>query len=435
MAPTYTIDPSRDYSIAIAGGGIGGLATAIGLLHAGIDVHIYEAAPAFAEIGAGVSLGPNAARAMKLIDPAIHAGFLKCATNNAWPEYQQSWFSFRKGENRDNSEQSASEQGAKFFDLFCETGQSSVHRARFLDELVALVPEERSHFGKRLESVTDEGDDGVIIRFADGTEARHNALIGCDGIKSNVRLAVIGRDTPASHAVFTGKYAYRGLIPMDEAAALLGDEVARNSQMYLGRGGHILTFPIEQGATMNVVAFSTKEDGKWEDNEWVKPLDHKAMERDFEGWTAVTGKILSLMRKSDCWALFHHLPAPTYFKNRVCILGDAAHASTPHNGAGAGQALEDALIMSRVLALVRDGRELSRAFAAFDAVRRPRSQRQVRVAEESGLLYDLQAPGVGAGWERVKEKLGSKQGWLWEHDLQGDVKEVEGLFREEVARL
>ncbi|KAK3615416.1 hypothetical protein LTR56_026603 [Elasticomyces elasticus] len=427
MAPHYEVNADRKYSIAVVGGGIGGLCTVIGLLHQGVPVEVYEAAPSFAEIGAGVSLGPNASRAMKMIDPAIHEGFEKCATNNGFDASKNFWFSFRKGDD-------SSEFGTKFLDLWCETGQSSVHRARYLDELVALVPDDVAHFGKRLEEVDDKGDH-VVLHFADGTTAKHSALIGCDGIKSKVRLAVLGPNHPAAHAVFTEKYAYRGLIPMDDAAALLGDELARNSQMYLGHGGHILTFPIEHGKTMNVVAFSTKADGKWEDSEWVKPLNRDEMYSDFEGWVPATKKILSLMQKPDIWALFNHLPAPTYHKNRICILGDAAHASTPHNGAGAGQAIEDALIMSRVMALVYSAADIPRAFAAFDKVRRPRSQRQVKVANESGWLYDLQAPGIGDDWDKVEQTLATKQQWIWEHDLEADVKEAVRIYQEESARL
>ncbi|KAF2766321.1 FAD/NAD(P)-binding domain-containing protein [Teratosphaeria nubilosa] len=423
MAPQYNINPDRKYSIAVVGGGIGGLCTAIGLLHQGVPVQIYEAADQFAEIGAGVSFGPNAVQAMKLIDPAIHAGFLKCKTNNASPDKQKVWFSWRKGQDPNNK------FGTWIYDTMCETGQASVHRARYLDELIALIPEGVAHFGKRLEHVEDTGQE-VILRFADGSAARHSALIGCDGIKSKVRLSLLGDSHPAAHAVFSGKYAYRGLISMADAAKLLGDELARNAQMYVGHGGHILTFPIEHGKTMNVVAFGTKNDGKWEDPDWVKPMDREVMFRDFEGWTESTRSILSLMQKPDVWALFHHLPAPTYFKGRVCILGDAAHASTPHNGAGAGQAVEDALIMSRTIAHVFQSKDIERAFAVFDRVRRPRSQRQVRAAAESGWLYDLQGEGVGDDFEKLKQRLAVQQRFIWEHDVEADVREAVRLFRE-----
>lgn len=180
---------------------------------------------------------------MQLIDPGIYQGFLKCATNNAWPERRKYWFSFRKAQD------TSSKYGARFCDLECETGQMSVHRARFLDELVALVPEEVSHFGKKLENIED-GEDHVILRFEDGTTAKHSAVIGCDGVKSRTREILLGKDHSATRPTFSGKYAYRGLIPMDDAATLMGDELARNSQMYFGHGGHILTFPIEKGKTM-----------------------------------------------------------------------------------------------------------------------------------------------------------------------------------------
>jgi len=193
-----------------------------------------KAAPAFAEIGAGVSLGPNAARAMQMIDPAIHEGLLRCATGNAWPAQQNSWFTFRKGEDKD------AKFGAKICDLWCETGQTSVHRASFLDELVALVPKEVAHFGKKLEDIEDKGDH-VILHFADGTTAKHSAVIGCDGVKSRTREIVLGKHHPATKPTFSGKYAYRGLIPMEKAADLMGDELARNSQMFLGHGGYVLT--------------------------------------------------------------------------------------------------------------------------------------------------------------------------------------------------
>ena len=327
---------------------------------------------------------------MQLIDPQIYEGFLRCATNNEWPSKQGFWFSFRKGQDSNNK------YGEHLLDLPCSTGQQSVHRAHFLDELVRLVPKEATHFGKRLEDVEDKGDH-VVLHFQDGTTAKHNAVICCDGVKSRARQIVLGKEHPAATAEFTGKYAYRGLIPMEEAAALMGDELARNAQMYLGHGGHILTFPIEKGKTMNVVAFSTKEDGRW-DGEWVQPMKKTAMFDDFSGWSESVEKILTLMQKPDTWALFDHPPASTYVKDRICLLGDSAHASTPHCGAGAGQAIEDALIMSRAMRLVYDDKDIPKAFEAYEQLRKGRSQRLVKNSRSSGLLYDLQMPGVEDDW-------------------------------------
>lgn len=110
-------------------------------------------------------------------------------------------------------------------------------------------------------------------------------------------------------------------------------------------------------------------------------------------------------------------------------------ASTPHNGAGAGQAIEDALIISRVMAHVFDPQDLPRAFAVYDAVRRPRSQAQVKAAYDSGWLYDLQAPGIMDDWEKLKKILATKQAFIWDHDLEADMVRAVSMYKDGMAKL
>jgi salicylate hydroxylase len=81
---------------------------------------------------------------------------------------------------------------------------------------------------------------------------------------------------------------------MEKAVKVIGDELARNSQMYMGHHGHLLTFPIEKGQTMNVVAFQTKKDGKWENEKWVLPMKKEDMFRDFDGWGDSVRELLSV---------------------------------------------------------------------------------------------------------------------------------------------
>jgi salicylate hydroxylase len=246
MAESKTLP--KPFDIAVVGGGIGGIALTIGLLHQNVPVTLYEAAPKFGEIGAGVSFGPNAIRAMSLIDPAIEAGFHKVATRNSWESKQEFWFTFRYGQ---DTKDGKNKVGDVVTELKCPpVGQCSVHRAHFLDQMVALLPSGVSRFGKRLEKVDDQGDHAVLY-FQDGTSARHSAVVGCDGIKSRARQIVLGEDDPVSYPQYSHSYAYRGLIPMDEAIKVLGEEQACNSQMYMGYDGHLLTFPIEKGKTMN----------------------------------------------------------------------------------------------------------------------------------------------------------------------------------------
>lgn len=93
-----------------------------------------------------------------------------------------------------------------------------------------------------------EGD--AVLHFADGTSVQHTAVLGCDGIKSRIRPIVLGESNPSA-AVFSGKYAYRGLVPMEKAIEILGEEQTKTSQMHLGYHGHVLTFPIANGSILN----------------------------------------------------------------------------------------------------------------------------------------------------------------------------------------
>jgi salicylate hydroxylase len=247
--------PTKSFNVAVVGGGIGGIILTLFLLSHGVPVTLYEAASKFGEIGAGVSFGPNASRAMKLISPRVYEAFEARATHNQSDKKSGVWFDFRYGEDCGGKRI----VGELIETLYCEGGQASVHRAHFLDELVKLLPDGIAKFGHRATHFVDESESGVIIHFQNGEIVRHDAVIGCDGIKSKMRSSLLGDNHPAAHAVYSGKYAYRGLIPMEKAKELLGDELAGNGQMYFGRYGHILTFAIEKGKTMNGMQYKCRK--------------------------------------------------------------------------------------------------------------------------------------------------------------------------------
>ncbi|TVY78161.1 6-methylsalicylic acid decarboxylase atA, partial [Lachnellula suecica] len=254
-----------------------------------------------------------------------------------------------------------------------------------------------------------------------------DAVIGCDGVKSVTRRILLGDKSKELSPSFTHKYAYRGLIPMKKAVEALGDALARNAQMYMGHHGHILTFPIEKGKTMNVVAFRSKE-GEWEDERWVLPMKMEDMFNDFSGWGESVQKVLSLMEKPDVWALFDHPPAPTYYKGRFAMLGDAAHASTPHQGAGAGQAIEDAYILTHLLGQIDSVEDIEGVFKAFDAVRRPRSQEVVSTSREAASLYEFEDETVGADLDLIRKKLETRYDWIWDEDLPQQLKKAQDIL-------
>ncbi|KAF6831625.1 mannitol 1-phosphate dehydrogenase [Colletotrichum plurivorum] len=422
--PEFSQPPTKPFTVAVVGGGIAGLTLALQLLLNRVPVTLYEQAPAFGEIGAGVSFGPNALRAMSLISPHVRAAFENQATYNQSEDHRGVWFSFRYGETCEGRHA----EGELVHRLECETGQTSVHRAHFLDELVGLLPEGVARFGKRAVGYEDDGK-GVVLKFADGTTAQHDAVIACDGIKSRLRGVMLGEASPAAKPVFSGKYAYRGLIPMDQAREALGEELASNAQIYLGRHGHVLTFSVAKGKIMNVVAFRSAED--WKSDDWVVPVQREKMLADFAHWGETPRKIISMMQKADVWALFDHPPSPTYYSGRVCLLGDAAHASTPHKGSGAGMAIEDAYVLGNLLGFVDSAEGIENAFAVYDRTRRERSQRLVADSREQGQLYELELQDDPA-W--IADSLSTRMDWVWEYDLREELERGRRMLEAETTQ-
>ncbi|KAH3958683.1 hypothetical protein HBH70_206080 [Parastagonospora nodorum] len=423
----------KPFNLAIVGGGISGLTLAITLLEHGVDLTIYEAAPHFGEIGAGVALGPNAGRAMEGMSPKILEAFLKCKTGNK--SKHDAWFTIRVGDERRADKDGFVRPGKKVGDALFDVplsgggGRGGIYRAQFLDEMVKSVPEGVAKFDKRMVDLTDaeDGSGDMVIHFADGSKAQHNAVIGCDGIKSKARTWLVGKDHPAKDAFFSGKYAYRGLIPMDQAIEMLGEEVATNSQMFLGYHGHLLTFPVQNGKTMNVVAFSSRE--TWDDEKWVVSTSKEEMEADFAGWGEHVQRIVRAMQKPDIWALFMHPPCETYTKGRVCLLGDAAHATTPHQGAGAGMCIEDSFIMASLIKEAKSIEDVLRAFHAFDQVRRGRTQKNVLTSKEGGLMYEFELEGHGDDLDKIEEAYLNRMQWIWNIDLDAQLREAKEIMK------
>lgn len=219
----------KPFEVAIVGGGIAGVTLAIALTARQVPVTIYEQAPQFGEVGAGVSFGPNAVAAMKACHDGIYAAFETVCTRNVWPTKKNVWFDYLNG-----YDQSADGHQQAAFTITNSLGQTGVHRARFLDEMVKLLPPNIARFGKRLETISSTRSDGRLeMRFLDGSSALADVVIGCDGIKSKVRQLIVGENNPAAYPTYTHKYAYRGLVPMDKAIQVIGEERAKNACMHV----------------------------------------------------------------------------------------------------------------------------------------------------------------------------------------------------------
>lgn len=133
------------------------------------------------------------------------------------------------------------------------------------------------------------------------------------------------------------------------------------------------------------------------------------------------------------WAM-HDLPhLPFYHKGRIVLIGDAAHATTPFQGQGAGQAIEDALTLKTLLANVKNKSDIRPAFRAFDLARRARTQAVVTTSRRSGNIVGMIQEGIGSDLEKMKRELDTCYEWLWNRDLEDQNKQALKLMGEAIG--
>ena len=158
--------PEREkpFSVALIGGGITGIALTIALLKRGIDVRIYEQAPQFTEIGAGIAFSPNAKQAMQACDPAMYETYQRVATKSGAAAKSTTWYDWVDSYN-------TYPEGSKLqFTIERNSTADGCHRAHFLEELLKLIPDHVVYFNKRLRNITEPGvGASLVIEFEDGT--------------------------------------------------------------------------------------------------------------------------------------------------------------------------------------------------------------------------------------------------------------------------
>ena len=159
-----TQEGEKPFSVVLIGGGITGIALTIALLKRGIDVRIYEQAPQFTEIGAGIAFSPNAKQAMQACDPAMYETYQRVATKSGAAAKSTTWYDWVDSYN------SYPEGSRLQFTIERNSTADGCHRAHFLAELLKLIPENVAFFNKRLENVTELRAGGpLLVDFEDGT--------------------------------------------------------------------------------------------------------------------------------------------------------------------------------------------------------------------------------------------------------------------------
>ncbi|UJO19782.1 FAD-dependent monooxygenase orf3 [Fulvia fulva] len=423
--PSTTPSSKRDFDLAIIGGGISGQTLAIALHTRGLRVKIYEQAPSFGEVGAGVAFTGNAVQSMKHCYSGIYEAFEKVRTGNIWDSKKKVWFDYHDGFSvKEGGE------GTWAFSIVNQLGQAGVHRARYLDELVKLIPEDVVDFGRRLEGLGRDKKTGRhVLHFHDGSTATATAVIGCDGIKSKVRSLMYGPSHPCSKPTYSHKYAYRALATMEDAVKAVGEEKAKNACMHMGPGGHMLTFPVNHGKTLNIVAFHTTDDEWPDDSHLTRPAKREDALKDFEGYGSDVRNLLELCQPNlDVWAIFHlgDNPVPKYNYGSVLLIGDAAHATSPHHGAGAGFCIEDSAVLADLLAdeRVKSQKDIAAAFETFDQVRRERGNWLVQTSQHIGNCYEWLAEGVGEDFKKIKHEIDTRNGMIADVDVASMCREA-----------
>ncbi|KAI1335983.1 hypothetical protein F5Y15DRAFT_221802 [Xylariaceae sp. FL0016] len=418
-------EPQKPPSIAILGAGIGGLALAIGLIKRNVPVVVYEAADEYSAVGAGIGLGPNALAAIDLIDSRFREEYNNAKTANEKPEFAHSVFDALYAEEGFGESRGWTRGlvGAPYFT------RSSAHRKDLLEIMESFIPQGVVKFSKRARSIVQSGED-VAVTFEDGQTIVVNAVIGCDGVKGMTRREVLGKIAPEEvPPTFCGLYIYRGIIPMDKAKEILGTH-AGDAKWFMAKGTGVAIYPISKGKAENFVFFVTDSE-PWTHGDTAIPCTKQEMIADLSGYDSRLLKLLDYAQPLR-WPTWHHPKTSTYFNGRVCLLGDVAHASSPHQAAGAGQGLEDAVILSHLLTLVKSPSQLEAAFSAYDTIRRPRAQKVVNTSFEAGNIYMWLDSEIGDDMTKILENANQRLHWIWQHDLREDVKKAEGHYSRSV---
>lgn len=423
--------PQKPFTIAIVGGGIGGVALAIGLAARNVPFHIYESAPSFGEIGAGVTFGPNVIRAMHGLSPAMLRAYSKHVTTNEPPDLAATFLTYRRGWLPEGEDESW--VPTKIFNMVNKVqeidgmafpARCCVHRAKLLDELVRLLPQGSASFNKTFVSFAESGTDaegGVVLTFADGSIATASALVGCDGIKSATRKLLHGLDAEPEYSGYVG---YRAMAPRAAFEKVMGKELAGTGNLYLCPSGHAVAYPVEHGSAVNIFATTSPPGAIWKEKEWRVPLKEGELVHACRELHPGLLKLIQEHGNGETWATFHYPSDKPFFCGRLCLMGDAAHATTPHMGAGAGMAIEDAYILSGLLGSVETYSDVERAFQAFDRSRRPRTQEVIGRSKKNFFRYKALATAEGADLSRLRAESYETFGWLFDFDLDESLQKA-----------
>lgn len=316
---------NRSEKVLIVGGGIAGMTAAAAIAQAGFRVTLLESALEFGEIGAGLTLTPNAMRGLDFIGICEEA-----AAMGVEPTLQrfQHWQDGRTLVRVDRSGQ-REKYGVPYI---------TVHRADIHDVLHGAA---RRAGVELISGAPVVSSEGATVQVADGRCFTRDVLIGADGVKS-----VIRQRFEAVSAHFTGHIAWRALVPVTPELQALSDFPG----IIIGPGAMIARYNVRKSTIMNLAFFSRQEG--WNEEGWTTQADPQEVRTAFSGWCGDAQLLIDAACQQPMfkWAINARQPLPTWVVDgNVTLVGDAAHAMTPFLGQGAVTGIEDAIVLARAL--------------------------------------------------------------------------------------
>ena len=384
----------------VAGAGIGGLTAALALAHAGFRVIVLEQAERLEETGAGIQLSPNAART--LIDLGLENRLRPLAVAPTALRVLSA-ASGREIARLPLGEAAEQRYGAPYWVIHRGDLQAALTAAAWrLDVTVKL--------GMRVEDfVTHSNGVTVVARGSTGmTEERGVALLAADGLWSLVRQRIGSSEPPR----FTGRIAWRGLVPVREVAPEFREPLIH---LWLGRDAHLVHYPVKAGRVINIVVITADS---WNAPGWSEPASRADLipRLAAETWAPPARALVGLPEAWLKWALYDRRPLRHWSKGPVALLGDAAHPMLPYLAQGAAMAIEDAAVAAQCLARQPD--DAAGALRTYCATRRARARKVQRLAARNDTRYHL--AGVSATLrDTVMRMLGGKrllQHYDWIYD-------------------
>jgi 2-polyprenyl-6-methoxyphenol hydroxylase-like FAD-dependent oxidoreductase len=346
-----------DSPFLVVGGGIAGLAAGLGLARIGRPSHIFEKAPSFDEIGAGLQFGPNAVRALQWL--------------GAWDAVASHCVAPAEIHVRDGVTGNILQRiplGAEFEKQFGAPYRVA-HRADLQNALLESV---RSQPTIKLQTNAEAANVSIAkttLTLKSGKTFAGQAIIAADGVHSTIRNLVVGQQDKKQ----SGHMLHRGLVSIGSIPASANADVIT---LWLYPGGHVVHYSVSSGRHFNIVAAVEDSD--------------ISLGAAFQRACKPLAEILAAKIKWTKWPALDFAPVPAWSKNRTVLVGDAAHATLPYLAQGAAMALEDACVLGNA---IQNADELEAAFRNFSGQRfrrtaaiQWRSRRLAKIYHASGIL-------------------------------------------------